>query len=40
MNETGFSGKLVELLRVSTESLCGWLSDALPKLDQVFNRQR
>jgi len=36
MTEIRFSGKLVELLGVSTESLCGWLSDALPKLDQAW----
>ena len=29
MNEMRFSGKLVELLGISTESLCGWLSGAL-----------
>lgn len=30
------SGKLVELLGAATEGLCGWLSDALPKLDQAW----
>ena len=36
MAETKMSGKLMELLRISTESLCGWLSDALPRLDQAW----
>ncbi len=30
------SGKLVELLGAATEGLCGWLSDALPKLEQAW----
>jgi len=36
MNAAHFSGKLVELLGVSTGALCGWLSDVLPKLDQAW----
>ena len=36
MNGTQFSGKLVGLLGSATEGLCGWLSDALPKFDQVW----
>ena len=36
MNEKEFSGKLIELLCTSTEILCEWLSDALPKLDQAW----
>ena len=36
MDEKEFSGKLIELLRTSTEILCEWLSDTLPKLDQAW----